>query len=503
MKKTSSFLSAGAGCLFIALALSLAACSSPPIEAASVSTATAVSVTATEPAQNLVRPSPTVHAAVSPTPGASPTLVPSATPTAQIKAVPTLGRYFITPLPDATLVTPIPTPVNAVELPTDVINILLIGTDYRAGDNTLRTDTLIVASVNKKNGTVSLLSIPRDLFVYIPTFGMGRINQAFNAGKDYPGGGPALVEQTLLYNLGLPVHYYASVNFAGFRAIVDALGGVEVPVNCQVTEYKLKDWSLDESDPANYELYTQPVGVAKMDGALALWYARARPVGGDFFRSYRQRQVLRAIYRAGKQGEVMTHIPELYAAFDDVVDSDLGLWDVMQFVPMAPNLSETSIRTLAIGPNQTTGWVTPKGDAVLLPRPEAIQAIVNELLADDSTNQVARTATMVEVWNAAAPEGWETLAAETLRNEGFASVAGLWDGTPYTRTTIIDFTTSAKGSPIKRLQSVLHVADHDVVAQPDAQSAVAFRVILGSDYNACPRLDWMDPLLLATPTPQP
>ena len=62
-----------------------------------------------------------------------------------------------------------------------------------------------------------------------------------------------------------------------------------------MTEYKIKDPTLDESVPANYDLYTQPTGVTHMDGALALWFARARPVGGDFYRGYRQRQVLRAL----------------------------------------------------------------------------------------------------------------------------------------------------------------------------------------------------------------
>ena len=137
------------------------------------------------------------------------------------------------------LVTPNPTALPAVDVPEAVVNVLLIGTDYRPTDNTFRTDTLIVASINKEAGTVSLLSIPRDLYVYIPMWGMGRINRAYGAAdhNGYPGGGPALLEQTILYNLGIPVHYYALVNFDGFRQIVDTLGGIEVPVNCQLTEF--------------------------------------------------------------------------------------------------------------------------------------------------------------------------------------------------------------------------------------------------------------------------
>ncbi len=57
---------------------------------------------------------------------------------------------------------------------------------------------------------------------------------------------------------------------------------------------------------------------------------------------------------------------------------------------------------------------------------------------------------------------------------------------------LVDYTTSAKGSPLKRLQSILHVTDQHVIAQPDPNSPVQFQAILGADYNSCPRLDWMD-----------
>jgi LCP family protein required for cell wall assembly len=334
---------------------------------------------------------------------------------------------------------------------------------------------------------------------------MQRINKAYADGEasSYAGGGPGLLKQTLLYNLGIPIHYHALVNFDGFRQIVDAVGGMDVAVNCQLTEYKIKDWSLDESDPASYELYTQPIGVTHMDGALALWYARARPVGGDFFRSYRQRQVLRAIYHEALDANMIPQIPDLYAHAGEVVETDMGLWDVMPLTPLAARLKDSQLRSLHIGPNQTTFWVTPGGDDVLLPDPGPLQALVNEAFTPPSGNQLARPVTVVEIWNTTANADLAQLAAETLANEGFAPVIGAPDtSTVYEQTTLVDFTTSPKGSPLQKLQSYLHVADSNVVAQPDANSAAQFRVIVGNDYNACPRLDWMDiPEATATPTP--
>ncbi len=377
----------------------------------------------------------------------------TATPTAELKAQPTLGAFSITPLADATLVTPNPTAVLAQTVAPAIVNVLLIGTDSRPTDPTFRTDTLIVVSINKDAGTVSLLSIPRDLFVYIPTYGMARINLAFQAAGTvaFKGDGPALLEQTILYNLGIPIQYYALVDFGGFRQVVDTLGGIDVPVNCQVTEYKLKDPTLDERVVSNYSLYTQTIGLTHMDGALALWYARARPVGGDFFRGYRQRQVLSALFHKGLNANILPDIPNLYANFRDVVQTDMGLWDVMQFVPMAARLDDSNIRSFNIGPNQSSGWTTPAGEDVLIPNPAAIALVVKDFLAGTTANQIAKPLTWVQVSNG-----------------------------------------SAKGSPIKRLQSVMHVADEHVMSEPDPNSAFQFQVTLGLDYNSCPRLDWMD-----------
>jgi LCP family protein required for cell wall assembly len=493
--------------VLIIISLFLAACA-----AAAASSGTLVTPTVSGPSTVVAisEPTPTNDSAASPPqltetqPRA--TLVATSTPTAQPKGQPTLGYYNITPLPNATLVTPFPTPVSAIVLDEGLVNILLIGSDWRASDNSFRTDTLIVVSINKASGLVTMLSIPRDLFVYVPTWGMQRINKAYADGESsqYPGGGANLLAQTLLYNLGVPIHYYALVNFDGFRQIVDTLGGIEVPVTCQLTEYKIKDPALDEADPDNYELYTQPAGVGHMDGALALWYARARPVGGDFYRSYRQRQVLRAIYHTALDADVIPRLPELYGDFQDVVQSDLGLWDVMQFAPLAAKLDDTRIRSLHIGPNQTASWVTPRGEDVLLPRPEAMRAFLNEAFSvSENPNQLERPWTRVEIWNATANADWERLAAETLANEGFAPVFGAPDTTDNPTTQLIDYTTSPKGSPLKSLQSILHIADENVIAQPDSTSPVQFRVVLGSDYNACPRLYWMDPGREATPTPTP
>jgi anionic cell wall polymer biosynthesis LytR-Cps2A-Psr (LCP) family protein len=146
---------------------------------------------------------------------------------------------------------PIPSPVPTFEVPEGTTNILLLGSDVDSGGETDgRTDTMIIVSVNSERGTASMISLPRDLYVYHPTRTMGRLNTAEVMG------GPELLEQTILYNFGIPINYYAQVNFNGFKQVVDTLGGLEVAVSCQLRDWRLKSPELDPTVEDNWEMYT-------------------------------------------------------------------------------------------------------------------------------------------------------------------------------------------------------------------------------------------------------
>ncbi len=231
-------------------------------------------------------PIPTVTASHTPVPTATPTnpSIPSTTPTAS--ATP----YPFAPL-DPSLPTPstiVPTPVPAFVQPEEVTNILLLGNDveWRQGG---RTDTMIIISINRKTGTASMLSIPRDLYVYIPGWKMARINLALphGHGSDYPGGGGQLVKDTILYNLGIPIDHYVRIGFNGFKEAVDVLGGIEVAASCPLSDWRLKEPDLDPTVEENWEIFDLEPGVYTMDGDLALWYARSRRTTNDFERGRR------------------------------------------------------------------------------------------------------------------------------------------------------------------------------------------------------------------------
>ncbi len=447
---------------------------------------------------------PTADSPATPLPTApiSTETVATATPTARPAVAPTLGAFVVEGMADQ--LTAVPTAVAGLALPDDVVNVLLIGTDGRGDEVRYRTDTLILASIRRSTGDVTLVSIPRDLYVMIPLYGMERINVAFEAGEriNYPGGGLALLDQTLLYNLGLPVHFHASVNFDGFKEVVDALGGIDVPVTCPVRALELADQMAPERQGQERVVIEQSIGVTHMDGARALWYARVRPVGGDYFRNYRQRQVLRAIVDAGMSMGAVQRIPELYTAYQDIVHTDLGLWDVMGLMPLAAGFSTDRLHTIVIGPNQTTPWTTPKGDQVLLPRADAIRDVL-AALGDTPSAQATPTATAdasatttptgplrIEIVNATGDALYADLALEVFKSEGFAveqvNGADLVAQT-YVRATAYD--TLGVQAAIR----LAHVEGTLLDPSLGEGGGAPLRLTLGQDYVPCPRLDWLPP----------
>jgi len=424
------------------------------------------------------------------------TLTPS--PTARPGIDPTLGAS--TPDPYATLSIPIPEAMPQLHLDKDIVNILLAGRDTPRDANNYRTDVMIVVSINKKAGSVTMLTLPRDLYVYIPGWTMNRLNTAAGHGDaiGYEGGGMALLEQAILYNLGIPLHGWARVDFDGFKEVVNILGGVEVPVSCEMTDWRLKDPSLDQQNADNWELYTMETGIQNMDGDAALWYARSRKRSSDFDRSRRQHQVLRSMFDKALQLEALTKIPELYGQYIKIVDTDMGLGDVLQFVPMALTLDRARIKSRFFGRNQVFPWTTPQGAAVLLPDRAAISALLDEAFRPPAENVLAREAPSVEVWNGTTNAEWTALAADNLAWAGIVPVVGQADSTAYATTLLYDYTTSPKASARPSLQAIFHLSEANVISVPDPNAAHPFRVVLGSDYNSC-----VQPASLPRPTPTP
>ena len=163
----------------------------------------------------------------------------------------------------------------------DVTNILLIGQDSSDEEERTRSDSMIIVSVNKKKGKVALTSLMRDMYVQIPGYSDNRLNAA------YAFGGMELLDETIEKNFAIDIDGNIEVNFDGFEAVIDAVGGVDIELNSAEVSHlnkKHSTWHLK-------------VGMNHLDGEKALEYARIRKVGdGDFERTDRQRRVLTAVF---------------------------------------------------------------------------------------------------------------------------------------------------------------------------------------------------------------
>jgi len=367
----------------------------------------------------------------------------------------------------------------------ETVNFLLIGSDRRSGTS-FRTDTMVIVILRPHEGQVSLISIPRDLWVSIPGSENQRINTAYQLGErfGYPGGGPGLLKDTILYNLGIRIDHTAMVDFDGFRKIVDTLGGVDVPVACAYTDWRLIDPSYDPENENNWYLYTAGPGLVHMDGDLALWYARSRQKSNDFDRGRRQQEVLRSLFTQALQAGTLSRIPELYNNLKESVVTDLGLGDVLQLAVYAPKMTNADIRSYYIRPPYVSSWITNGGAYVLLPNQEALQGLLTEALSP-STRIVEKQAVVIDVMNGTSIAGYDTLAATRLNYAGYETHTVPSDRQDYAYSVLIDKTTAQDSNQRDPILNVMGMLPGSVVASPDGGSKVHYLLIVGHDYEPC------------------
>lgn len=417
-----------------------------------------------------------------------PTGTPSPTPTQHPEPTSTVDFNQLFPTSAAPPPAEVPA-INPTVLPpladSETINFLLIGSDKRPGFS-YRTDTLVIAILWPKGGQVSLISIPRDLWIYIPTVGMQRVNTAYQSGElyGYAGGGPGLLKDTLAYNLGIRIDHTAIVEFDGFRRIVDTLGGIEVPVSCPYTDWRLIDPSYNPENENNWWLYTVGPGQIHMDGDLALWYARSRSKSNDFDRGRRQQETLRAIFLKALQTDTFSKIPQLYNDFSSTVLSDLGLSDLLRMAPYATNFTNADIRGYYIRPPYVSSWTTPGGAAVLLPNEEVLKQMLVEATTL-SPRAVQREAVKIDVQNGSTADTWDALAASRLNYAGYQTTLSTADRRDYSSSVLVDFTPAQETNQRQAIISTLGLYNANIISLPDGNSPVQYRVILGYDYEPC------------------
>ena len=389
--------------------------------------------------------------------------------------------------------TRVPRPAEETYRAHRLVNIMLLGSDAQAeDDNFIRTDTMIVVSLNVETGAIAMLSLPRDLYVYIPHGKMGRLNTAFGVGENLdwdPGGGFGLLRQTIFYNFGINVHYYARVDFSGFEAIIDRLGGVDIAVDCAYRDYYPVGTKDDPRSGKNgYRWRTLPVGYYTFDGFDALWYARTRKYTDDFDRGRRHQLLLRAIWRKARSLGLATALPQLWPELTAIVDTDIPFDMVLRLLPYVVNLDLADVASFTFKKNyHTEAWETQDGWSVLLPKREEVAELMQALYTPPSRYQAVLAGPTIAVYNGSGEDHWDIVASERMRWDGFNAVAlgPLAADGEYPSNQLTDYVGTQKGSLVPGILRALNMSKDQAQVQASAEREFDYEVIIGRDYESC------------------
>ncbi|MBQ9762135.1 MAG: LCP family protein [Oscillospiraceae bacterium] len=222
-------------------------------------------------------------------------------------------------------------PVEPLEKGKHIVNILLIGQDRRPGEGTQRSDSMILLTFNKSTRKLTLTSIMRDQYVYIPGYGNDKLCHA------YQYGGMPLLNRTLLHHFGLRVDGNIEVDFSGFQRIIDYLGGVELELTAREAAHLNKVWGWQLQKGKNL-----------LSGQEALTYARLRSIDSDYARAQRQQKVLMSLFDKYKR-QSLTKILSLTEKLLELVVTDIPRNQIMSYVlELAPMFSGAAAESFRI-----------------------------------------------------------------------------------------------------------------------------------------------------------
>ncbi len=300
---------------------------------------------------------------------------PQAPAAASTRDEPATSEAAPAPASDSQAVQPLgPAPDAAPALSQETLNILLLGTDARPGDDITRTDAMVLVRIERDGGRVSMLSLPRDLWVDYPTGGEGRINAAFAVGEKRfgPGGGAALAKSTVGRLMGLEVDHFVLINFQGFRTLIDQLGGIAVDV-----PQAIYDPAYPTDDYGTIEVRFR-TGPQVLDGERALIYARTRHADSDFGRNQRQQMVLMAIFdRIRERGllQQLTSLDDYTGAMRGYVKTDLDRSRMLELANFARNVDAEDVLRYAI---DSSAIVDLRDPATFAAEPAALERLVRQ-----------------------------------------------------------------------------------------------------------------------------
>ena len=256
----------------------------------------------------------------------------------------------------------------------NIKSILLIGQDKQGDQTRQRSDSMILATLDKDQGTISLTSFMRDLYVAIPGYSSTRINAA------YAYGGMELLDETLEENFGVQIDGNVEVDFEVFKVLVDKVGGIDLELTQAEADYICgRDQSVLYPQPLRTDWDLQE-GVNHLDGEQALIHARNRSIGNsDYRRTERQQDVLKAAFAKINDLNVL----EIGGLIKDVlplVTTDLSLWDMTGYAMDVMSIGTDEIQSYRIPEDGSYTPQTIDGMQVLVPNLEQNREYLQQIL---------------------------------------------------------------------------------------------------------------------------
>ena len=370
------------------------------------------------------------------------------------------------------------------------VTILLMGLDYRdweAGE-VPHTDSMILLTIDPMTSSAGMLSIPRDMWVNIPGYDYYKINQAYYFGEldQLPGGGPALAVKTVESFIGVPINYYAQIDFGAFVRVSDEIGGVKIDVPEKITIDPIGDSPKVTLEPGRYTL----------NGELALAYARSREgSGADFARAERQQQVILAvrdrILQFDQMPSLVTKAPKIYQEISSGLQTNLTFDQAFRLGLLAMELPAENIRKAVIGPSEVEFAKSPDGLDILIPYPDRIRLVRDQVftsgdsispiaLTEDLKSQVATEAARISVQNGSYTTGLAALTAEFFRSQGLTVTEETNASDIYSVTTI--YVLSGKPYTVRYLADIMQVENIRIYNRYEPTASVDLIVTLGTDW---------------------
>ena len=243
--------------------------------------------------------------------------------------------------------------------------ILFLGLDRRPGEPGGRTDAILLVRVDPQTRSATLISVPRDICTANCRTDGQRINEVWHRE------GPVAMLQKISDLLGVQADYWITMDFSGFRRLVDFFGGVEVDVLAEIY-----DSTYPNATDTGFEPFELKAGIQHLDGDMALRYIRSRRTVGNFGRDERQRQMVIALAQQAISPQVIIDSPALLYELNNTFESNISPDMIPSMAKLIISIGPERIVQGGITYAQTQSIIDDKGKYVLLPNVPIIHSYV-------------------------------------------------------------------------------------------------------------------------------